>query len=40
MTEAPPANLTDWKGRPWAPDCGEPAAHPNARFTARPASAR
>jgi phosphoenolpyruvate carboxykinase (GTP) len=34
MTEKPPANLTDWTGQPWAPDCGRKAAHPNARFTA------
>ena len=33
----PPDGLTDWKGRPWTPGLGEPAAHPNARFTA-PAS--
>ncbi|MEV4221776.1 phosphoenolpyruvate carboxykinase (GTP) [Nonomuraea sp. NPDC049725] len=33
LTEEPPAHLTDWKGRPWTPDSGEPAAHPNARFT-------
>jgi phosphoenolpyruvate carboxykinase (GTP) len=32
MTRTPPANLTDWKGRKWSPDLGEPAAHPNARF--------
>jgi phosphoenolpyruvate carboxykinase (GTP) len=33
LTDTPPANLTDWKGRPWAPsENGEPAAHPNARF--------
>jgi len=30
----PPARLTDWRGRPWTPDSPEPAAHPNARFTA------
>jgi phosphoenolpyruvate carboxykinase (GTP) len=24
----------DWKGRAWTPDLKEPAAHPNARFTA------
>ncbi|MEV4368407.1 phosphoenolpyruvate carboxykinase (GTP) [Nonomuraea sp. NPDC049637] len=33
LTEEPPAHLTDWKGRSWTPDSGEPAAHPNARFT-------
>src|SRR5690606_19565866 len=32
MTKTPPANLTDWKGRKWSPELGEPAAHPNARF--------
>jgi len=30
--EAPPADLLDWQGRPWKPG-GEPAAHPNSRFT-------
>jgi phosphoenolpyruvate carboxykinase (GTP) len=30
----PPADLTDWKGRQWSPALKEPAAHPNARFTA------
>ena len=34
MTKEPPANLTDWKGRKWSKDLGEPAAHPNSRFTA------
>ena len=34
LTDTPPANLTDWKGRPWTPASSEPAAHPNARFTA------
>ncbi|MEV4296927.1 phosphoenolpyruvate carboxykinase (GTP) [Microbispora rosea] len=33
LTEEPPAHLTDWKGRDWTPRSGEPAAHPNARFT-------
>jgi len=32
MTKEPPANLTDWRGRAWSPEMGEPAAHPNARF--------
>ena len=32
LTDAPPEGLTDWKGRAWTPDLGEPAAHPNARF--------
>ncbi|MET0544699.1 MAG: phosphoenolpyruvate carboxykinase (GTP) [Caulobacterales bacterium] len=32
LSDTPPANLTDWKGRPWTPESGEPAAHPNARF--------
>jgi phosphoenolpyruvate carboxykinase (GTP) len=36
MTNEPPAQLTDWQGRPWAPEDGKKgrlAAHPNARFT-------
>jgi phosphoenolpyruvate carboxykinase (GTP) len=37
LTDKPPAHLTDWRGRDWTPDSPEPAAHPNARFTA-PAS--
>ncbi len=37
MTDVPPAELTDWRGQAWTPDCGRLAAHPNARFTA-PAS--
>ncbi len=34
MTDEPPEGITDWKGRPWSPGSGEPAAHPNSRFTA------
>ncbi len=37
MTKTPPTGLTDWRGLPWDPQSGKPAAHPNARFTA-PAS--
>jgi len=33
MTEQKPAHLTDWLRRPWTPDSGRKAAHPNARFT-------
>ena len=32
LTDAPPAGLTDWQGKPWQPAAG-PAAHPNSRFT-------
>ena len=33
LTEDPPTGLTDWKGQPWSPESGTPAAHPNSRFT-------
>jgi phosphoenolpyruvate carboxykinase (GTP) len=35
MTDVPPDGLTDWRGEPWTPESGTPAAHPNARFTVR-----
>jgi phosphoenolpyruvate carboxykinase (GTP) len=34
MTDQKPAELMDWLRRPWTPESGRPAAHPNARFTA------
>ena len=33
MTSDRPDSLIDWQGRDWNSDSGEPAAHPNARFT-------
>jgi phosphoenolpyruvate carboxykinase (GTP) len=33
-TEEPPAHAIDWHGADWTPDGENPAAHPNARFTA------
>lgn len=37
LTPDVPDGLTDWRGEPYSADSGQPAAHPNARFTA-PAS--
>ncbi len=38
MTSTPPTACLDWRGQPWTPeigrDSGQPAAHPNGRFTA------
>jgi phosphoenolpyruvate carboxykinase (GTP) len=34
MTDEKPAKLIDWLRRPWTPQSGRNAAHPNARFTA------
>jgi phosphoenolpyruvate carboxykinase (GTP) len=34
MTDEPPAHAIDWRGGEWTPDAENPAAHPNARFTA------
>ena len=33
LSDTPPARLIDWRGEPWTPEKGTPAAHPNARFT-------
>jgi len=35
--DPPPKTALDWRGRAWTPASGEPAAHPNSRFTS-PAS--
>jgi phosphoenolpyruvate carboxykinase (GTP) len=33
LSKEAPENLTDWRGEAWSPTSGEPAAHPNSRFT-------
>lgn len=34
MTGQKPGRLTSWLGKEWTPESKDPAAHPNARFTA------
>jgi phosphoenolpyruvate carboxykinase (GTP) len=34
MTPEPPSRAVDWHGEQWTPESAQPAAHPNARFTA------
>jgi len=34
MDGTPPSHAIDWRGKDWTPRSPEPAAHPNARFTA------
>jgi phosphoenolpyruvate carboxykinase (GTP) len=34
MGTEPPPGLLDWRGQTWNRDSGQPAAHPNSRFTA------
>jgi phosphoenolpyruvate carboxykinase (GTP) len=33
METDPPVGTLDWQGRPWDQNSGQPAAHPNSRFT-------
>jgi phosphoenolpyruvate carboxykinase (GTP) len=35
LTPTPPEGLIDWRGEPWSPTHGRPAAHPNSRFCVR-----
>ncbi|HIY66316.1 MAG TPA: phosphoenolpyruvate carboxykinase (GTP), partial [Candidatus Agrococcus pullicola] len=39
MSKEIPENLTDWQGNAYDPASGQPAAHPNARFTVRASQA-
>jgi len=33
LTDTAPDHLIDWRGQDWTKDSGQPAAHPNSRFT-------
>lgn len=39
LSKTPPSPLIDWRGQDWNPQSGQPASHPNARFTVPAAQA-